>query len=184
MKSLLMLIHSHKESTLESWGNGQSFRSFNVIYKATLFLCFLSIQCFGLGKWFCYSNLKFRISSILFWQVVLIANSPPERAEETSPVIELHKLNQVTFGILTLIYVFIYLFIYFCFSGLHLRHIEVPRLGVKSELQLQAYTTATATPDLSHVCDLYHSSQQHWIPNPLSEVKDGTRVLMDISRVP
>ena len=32
-----------------------------------------------------------------------------------------------------------------------------------------SYTTATATPDLSHVWDLHHSSQQHWIPNPLSK---------------
>ena len=29
---------------------------------------------------------------------------------------------------------FIYLFIYFCFLGLHPRHMEVPRLGVESEL--------------------------------------------------
>ena len=31
---------------------------------------------------------------------------------------------------------------------------EVPRLGVESELQPPAYATATATPDLSHVFDL------------------------------
>ena len=30
---------------------------------------------------------------------------------------------------------------------------EVPRLEVASELQLPAYTTATATPDPSLVCD-------------------------------
>ena len=36
-------------------------------------------------------------------------------------------------------------------------HVEVPRLGVELELQLPAYTTATATPDPSHVCALYHS---------------------------
>ena len=29
-------------------------------------------------------------------------------------------------------------------SGLHLQHMEVPRLGVKLELQLLAYTTAIA----------------------------------------
>ena len=56
---------------------------------------------------------------------------------------------------------------------------EVPGLGVKLEQQLPAYTTATATPDLSNVCDLHHSSQQHRIPNPLREVRDGTLVLMD-----
>ena len=47
---------------------------------------------------------------------------------------------------------------------------EVPRLGVELELQLLAYTTATATatPDLSCLCDLHHSSQQCQILNPLS----------------
>ena len=42
---------------------------------------------------------------------------------------------------------------------------EVPRLGAESELQLQAYTTATATQDLGHICDLHLSSQQHQIHN-------------------
>ena len=35
---------------------------------------------------------------------------------------------------------------------------EVPRLGVQLELQLTTYLTATASQDLSHVCDLHHSS--------------------------
>ena len=50
----------------------------------------------------------------------------------------------------------IYLFI--CFLGLHPQHTEVPGLGVKSELYLPAYATATAMQDPSHVCDLHHSS--------------------------
>ena len=33
------------------------------------------------------------------------------------------------------------------FSGPHLQHMEVPRPGAESELQLLAYTTATAMPD-------------------------------------
>ena len=33
---------------------------------------------------------------------------------------------------------------------------EVPRLGVESEMQLPAYTTATETLDLSRICDLHH----------------------------
>ena len=45
--------------------------------------------------------------------------------------------------------------------------------GAQSELQLLVYTTATATLwDLSHVCDLHHSSQQRQILNPLSEARD------------
>ena len=35
---------------------------------------------------------------------------------------------------------------------------EVLRLGVESELQLLAYTIVIAMPDLSHICDLHHSS--------------------------
>ena len=46
---------------------------------------------------------------------------------------------------------------YFFFLGLHLRHMEFPRLGVQSELQLPAYTTATATRALSHICNQHHS---------------------------
>ena len=34
------------------------------------------------------------------------------------------------------------------------------RLGIQSELQLQVYTTATATQDPSHICNLYRSFQQ------------------------
>ena len=59
----------------------------------------------------------------------------------------------------------------------------VPRLEVKLELQLLAYTTATATWDPSLDCDLHHSSWQHWILDPLSEAGDQTRILMDTSRV-
>ena len=47
------------------------------------------------------------------------------------------------------------------FLGLHMWHVEVPRLGVQLELQLPAYTTATAMP----------------APNPLSEARDRTHNL-------
>ena len=47
-----------------------------------------------------------------------------------------------------------------------------------SELQLPACDTATATSDLSLVCDLHHSSQQHHILNPLSEARDWAHNLM------
>ena len=70
------------------------------------------------------------------------------------------------------IFYLINLFIYFCFFGLYLWHMEVPRLGVQSELQLLDYTTATAMPDPSRACDLYHihhSSWQRRFLNPLSE---------------
>ena len=58
---------------------------------------------------------------------------------------------------------------------------EGSRLGVKLELQLPAYTTATLFP--SHVCDLHHSSQQRRILNPPSEARDGTCNLMVTSSI-
>ena len=69
----------------------------------------------------------------------------------------------------------------FFFLQLHLWHTEVPGLGVKSELQWLADTiaTATATPDLSHICDLHCSLRQHWILNPLRETRDQNCILVD-----
>ena len=60
---------------------------------------------------------------------------------------------------------------------------EISELGAESELQLLAYATATATQDPSRICNLYHSSRQHQILNPLSEAKDQTCVLMDASHI-
>ena len=59
---------------------------------------------------------------------------------------------------------------------------EVPRLGVESELQPPAYTTATAMLDPSRVCNLHHSSQQHQIFNPLNKARDQTHILTDASQ--
>ena len=55
---------------------------------------------------------------------------------------------------------------------------EVPRLGVKLELQPLAYAITTATPDPTCACNLHHSSWQRQILNPLSEARDRTRNLM------
>ena len=71
----------------------------------------------------------------------------------------------------------------FFWGGLHPQQIEVPRLGVESELQLSACTTATAMPDLSCVCNLHHSSWQRQMLNLLSKARDQTPILMVTSRV-
>ena len=71
----------------------------------------------------------------------------------------------------------------FVFLGLHPRHVEVPSLEVKLELQLPAYITTMATPDPSCICDLCPSSWQCWILNPLSEARDRTCIFMDTSRI-
>ena len=70
-------------------------------------------------------------------------------------------------------------FFFFFLLGLHLWHMEAPRLEVKLELQPPAYTTARAMQDPSLVGNVHCSSQQHWIPNPLSKARDQTYILMD-----
>ena len=74
-------------------------------------------------------------------------------------------------------------FVLFCFLGLHSRHVDILRLGVKLELQLLAYATATAMQDPSCICILHHSSQQCRILNPLTEARDGTHVPVDARQV-
>ena len=88
---------------------------------------------------------------------------------------------------LIILYILLGIFFKFCkiflknffFLGLHLQHNELPRLGVKVELQLPA----TATLDLSHTGDLCYSLRQCQIFNPLSEAKDQTHILMGTGRV-
>ena len=61
-------------------------------------------------------------------------------------------------------------------------HMEVPRLGVKWELQLLSYATATATWDLSCIWDLHHSNAgfpTYWV----REGGDRTRILLDTSQI-
>ena len=59
----------------------------------------------------------------------------------------------------------------FVFLGPQVRHMEVPRLGVESELQLPAYT---ATRDLSRICDPHHRSWRRRSLTPLSKARDRT----------
>ena len=70
-------------------------------------------------------------------------------------------------------FLFYFIFIFILFLAPQSWHMEVPRLGVKLELQLLAYTTvmATAMLDPSHISDLHYSSWQCWILKPLSEAR-------------
>uniref|UniRef100_A0A8D1BK53 2'-phosphotransferase n=2 Tax=Sus scrofa TaxID=9823 RepID=A0A8D1BK53_PIG len=78
---------------------------------------------------------------------------------------------------------FFFFFVFLLFLGPLSWHMEVPRLGVESELEPPAYARATATRDPSRICNLHHSSRQCQIVNPLSKARDRTRNLMVPSRI-
>ena len=50
---------------------------------------------------------------------------------------------------------FCFVFLSLSLLGLHLWHMEVPKLGVEMELWPLAYTTATAARDPSRICNLH-----------------------------
>ena len=58
-------------------------------------------------------------------------------------LVYIYNSSGIEFGVYAVKYSVIHFF--FAFLGLHLRHMKAPRLGVQSELQLPAYSTATAT---------------------------------------
>ena len=78
---------------------------------------------------------------------------------------------------------FFFFFFFFVFLGPCPWHMQVPRLGVESELYLMAYTTATSTPNPSRVCDLHYGSWQCQILNPPREARDRTCIFMDTSQI-
>ena len=80
---------------------------------------------------------------------------------------------------------FILLIYFFIFLGPHLWYMEVPRLGVKSELQLPTYATATATAMQDQaVSSIYTAAHGNaMILNPLSKARDWAHILMDPSQV-
>ena len=117
-------------------------------------------------RWVC-------LSGVYFW-TLCCTDLCVYAFTNTTPSSLLEKFYSKFFGFCCL---------FFCFLGLHLWHMEVPRLGVESELQLPVYTTATATWGLSRICSLRHGSWQHRILNWLSEARDWNCILMDPSRV-
>ena len=86
----------------------------------------------------------------------------------------------VLFGLV--FWFFLFVFCFLSFYGHTCGIWEVSRLGVKSELQLPAYATATATLDLSRIWPTLQFTEC-WILNPLSRARDRTWVLMDLSWV-
>ena len=72
----------------------------------------------------------------------------------------------------------IYFFFFFCLFA-----ISWAALAAYEGSQARGGIRATATQDLSPICSLHHSSQQHQILNPLGKARDRTRNPMVASQV-
>ena len=141
---------------------------------------FLTVLMFTAHRFCLYAFLLYHILKCCFnfsyifymstFKVQLTYSVPTSAVEQSDPVI------------------YIYTFLFFClfffpFLGVLLQRLEVPRLGVKQELQPASCATAIATWDLSRVCNVHHSSWQCRIVNPLSKARDQTCNFMVPSRI-
>ena len=83
---------------------------------------------------------------------LLLPISPPSHPAQATISSHLDQGNlllpQIPMTVLPYFYYYFYIFL-LKFLGLYPRHMEVPKLEIQSELQLQAYATATAMQDLS-----------------------------------
>ena len=90
----------------------------------------------------------------------------------SATVLELLTFPSIFFLFLFFSFFFFFFFFFFLFRAVPV-HAKVPRLQVRLELQLPlAWTTATAMPDLTHICDLCSHLWQHWILNSLNKARD------------
>ena len=101
-----------------------------------------------------FPSLFFIFTQFIFslWETdqVLTVNIRDKSSQSSGKERGKEIITSTIYLFISTIYLFIYLFL-----GPHLRHIEVPGLGAESELDLLAYTTATAMWDPSRVCKLY-----------------------------
>ena len=70
---------------------------------------------------------------------------------------------------------FLFLFLFLATPAAYVSSQARGRIGIEAEV----YSTAMATPDPSHICELCCSFCQSWILNPLSDARDRTFILTD-----
>ena len=118
--------------------------------------------------------------TVLSTKTYTVRNGPPTLLNIDSPCL---LLSQFLVCVCLCFFFFFFFFFSFFFLGPNLQHMEVPRLGVQSELQLPATAKATATRNLSHNYALHQHSRQLQMPSLLREARDGSCILMDTSRI-
>ena len=119
------------------------------------FYSFLDYSSFYYGflEYFsCLWNPEFSIRFVWRWNYFCFSSEITVLLESVdyypSPILGASKLLVLLISLISFLFVL----------GPYLQHMEVSRIGVKSELQLPAYTTATAMWDPSRICKLHYSS--------------------------
>ena len=95
----------------------------------------------------------------LLWPLLQPSSSCPKQC-----------LSQACFSF----FLFFFFLVFVSFLGPHPRHVEVPRLGGRIGAVATGLRHSHRTWDLSCICDLYHSSRQHQILNPLGKARNPT----------
>ena len=100
---------------------------------------YLALSSIGMGN-----QIRKLDLFILFLKLPSPLCVPKSYTPFTSLILIRNTFFQVT---ISNIFSLFFFFLAFLLGGAYSQHMEVPRLGVESELQLMAYTTATAMPD-------------------------------------
>ena len=103
-------------------------------------------------KYLAYILINFSFLTIFFFFLTETVTCGSSWARDLTCAVAVTRATAVT---MPDPYLFVFLFsgvflvfFFFCSFGLFPRHMEVPRQGVKSELQLLAYTIASQNPSL------------------------------------
>ena len=140
---------------------------------SSLQLCMMKILSYSL--FFFYGKWSTENLGNLFKVKKLINGELGFESKQYMSLTIVYAAYQVYFLLLLLLFFFFFL----KEEKPHPRHMDIPKLGVKSKLQPQAYATAMAMLDSSHICDLRCSLQQCQIFNPLSKARNQTHSLTD-----
>ena len=107
---------------------------------------------------------------------------------ESSTILDLVASNQFLFGPQWLCHLFkihlfiiIDIFLFVCFFRAAPTAYEVSQARGQIGAAATGLYHGTATLDMSHVCNLHHSSWQCRIPNSLNKARDQTCILMNAS---
>ena len=117
------------------------------------------------------------------WTQLALSSASVDGAEVTHRTLEPGPWLGLEFYFSFFLFFSFSFFFFFFFFFLLFKATPATYIGSQASGRVGAYTRATATSDLSRVCNLHHSSRHCRLLNPLSGARDGTCNLMIPSRI-